>query len=152
MWAMLLPLLLLLFMVVLAEGLELSEVIWANRRKRHFLPFPSDVDRSWPKVSIHVPAYNEPPEMLKKTLDALARLDYPNFEVLIIDNNTKDEKIWRPVEEYCATLGDRFRFFHVAPLKRSEEHTSELQSLMRISYAVFCLKKKKTINYQLIST
>src|SRR3546814_3050774 len=29
---------------------------------------------------------------------------------------------------------------------RSEEHTSELQSLMRISYAVFCLKKKKPIN------
>src|SRR3546814_4219962 len=29
---------------------------------------------------------------------------------------------------------------------RSEEHTSELQSLMRISYAVFCLKKKKAIN------
>src|SRR3546814_4737235 len=31
-------------------------------------------------------------------------------------------------------------------LVRSEEHTSELQSLMRISYAVFCLKKKKKIN------
>src|SRR3546814_9774870 len=31
-------------------------------------------------------------------------------------------------------------------LSRSEEHTSELQSLMRISYAVFCLKKKKKIN------
>src|SRR3546814_10255270 len=30
-----------------------------------------------------------------------------------------------------------------APQRRSEEHTSELQSLMRISYAVFCLKKKK---------
>src|SRR3546814_2082212 len=30
---------------------------------------------------------------------------------------------------------------------RSEEHTSELQSLMRISYAVFCLKKKKTIQH-----
>src|SRR3546814_7444571 len=30
------------------------------------------------------------------------------------------------------------------PVARSEEHTSELQSLMRISYAVFCLKKKKT--------
>src|SRR3546814_4028808 len=30
---------------------------------------------------------------------------------------------------------------------RSEEHTSELQSLMRISYAVFCLKKKKTEHY-----
>src|SRR3546814_1608626 len=33
-------------------------------------------------------------------------------------------------------------------LERSEEHTSELQSLMRISYAVFCLKKKKTKNRQ----
>src|SRR3546814_8071139 len=34
--------------------------------------------------------------------------------------------------------------FEVQPVFRSEEHTSELQSLMRISYAVFCLKKKKT--------
>src|SRR3546814_3852334 len=33
-------------------------------------------------------------------------------------------------------------------VNRSEEHTSELQSLMRISYAVFCLKKKKTQNKQ----
>src|SRR3546814_2404606 len=33
-----------------------------------------------------------------------------------------------------------------APVLRSEEHTSELQSLMRISYAVFCLKKKKQYN------
>src|SRR3546814_4492299 len=32
--------------------------------------------------------------------------------------------------------------------QRSEEHTSELQSLMRISYAVFCLKKKNQINYE----
>src|SRR3546814_8724796 len=38
---------------------------------------------------------------------------------------------------FCHLLG-----FELAP--RSEEHTSELQSLMRISYAVFCLKKKKT--------
>src|SRR3546814_4954483 len=39
------------------------------------------------------------------------------------------------------------------PEKRSEEHTSELQSLMRISYAVFCLKKKKrTIQSNAITT
>src|SRR3546814_6345847 len=36
--------------------------------------------------------------------------------------------------------------FQRGPHKRSEEHTSELQSLMRISYAVFCLKKKKEEN------
>src|SRR3546814_3926746 len=34
------------------------------------------------------------------------------------------------------------------PTIRSEEHTSELQSLMRISYAVFCLKKKKNITHR----
>src|SRR3546814_5282384 len=41
-------------------------------------------------------------------------------------------------------------FLHPAPLWRdkSEEHTSELQSLMRISYAVFCLKKKNNKNTQ----
>src|SRR3546814_1799893 len=37
----------------------------------------------------------------------------------------------------------QFRIYGVIDVKRSEEHTSELQSLMRISYAVFCLKKKK---------
>src|SRR3546814_5790967 len=37
---------------------------------------------------------------------------------------------------------------HIPVGKRSEEHTSELQSLMRISYAVFCLKKKKAIRFR----
>src|SRR3546814_7644353 len=41
-----------------------------------------------------------------------------------------------------------FMRFAIA-LMRSEEHTSELQSLMRISYAVFCLKKKNKKNYNL---
>src|SRR3546814_3893367 len=40
---------------------------------------------------------------------------------------------------------------HAALGGRSEEHTSELQSLMRISYAVFCLKKKKTHNHKYIN-
>src|SRR3546814_4187456 len=38
--------------------------------------------------------------------------------------------------------------FNGEKIERSEEHTSELQSLMRISYAIFCLKKKKTIHKQ----
>src|SRR3546814_6374041 len=42
------------------------------------------------------------------------------------------------------SLGQRSAAAH--PHRRSEEHTSELQSLMRISYAVFCLKKKNTIS------
>src|SRR3546814_10304043 len=51
----------------------------------------------------------------------------------------------------CQVAGDhRFILHH----DRSEEHTSELQSLMRISYAVFCLKKKKTHkkSYKVVSS
>jgi cellulose synthase/poly-beta-1,6-N-acetylglucosamine synthase-like glycosyltransferase len=54
--------------------------------------------------------------MLIETLNALHRLEYEDFEVLVIDNNTADEKTWRPVQAHCAKLGPRFRFFHVAPL------------------------------------
>src|SRR3546814_7341591 len=47
------------------------------------------------------------------------------------------------VRERQDTLGGAPAGIFLAPVGRSEEHTSELQSLMRISYAVFCLKKKK---------
>src|SRR3546814_5349146 len=55
--------------------------------------------------------------------------------------------------ELLPVLGARAAGDDVRPIRRaraaprSEEHTSELQSLMSISYAVFCLKKKKTPNY-----
>jgi exo-beta-1,3-glucanase (GH17 family)/cellulose synthase/poly-beta-1,6-N-acetylglucosamine synthase-like glycosyltransferase len=102
-------------LVLLSEAHEWAEAHWVTFRRR--LGQPVHVTGApQPKVSIHVPAYNEPPEMLIGTLEALARLDYSNFEVLVIDNNTRDEAVWRPVEAHCAALGERFRFFHVAPL------------------------------------
>src|SRR3546814_10812848 len=49
-------------------------------------------------------------------------------------------------KERAGLAGERGRLgAAISSAGRSEEHTSELQSLMRISYAVFCLKKKKTI-------
>src|SRR5579871_1972 len=70
-----------------------------------------------PKVSIHIPAYCEPPDMLALTLDSVARLEYPNFECVVVINNTPDPALWRPVEERCRTLGDRFKFVRVENLK-----------------------------------
>jgi exo-beta-1,3-glucanase (GH17 family)/cellulose synthase/poly-beta-1,6-N-acetylglucosamine synthase-like glycosyltransferase len=69
-----------------------------------------------PKVSIHIPAYMEPPEMLKATLDAVARLNYQNFECIIVVNNTPIPEMWQPVEEHCRTLGERFRFVNAPRL------------------------------------
>ncbi|KPF96764.1 glycosyl transferase family 2 [Rhodopseudomonas sp. AAP120] len=66
----------------------------------------------FPKVSIHVPAYFEPPEMLKQTLDALARLDYPNFECVVIINNTPDPAFTQPIQDHCRELGERFKFIN----------------------------------------
>ncbi|MBI1273392.1 MAG: glycosyltransferase [Alphaproteobacteria bacterium] len=102
-----------LLAVLLVDGFELTEVVWSNRWRRHFEPHDWQPPPDAPKVSIHVPCYNEPPQMVIETLNALAALDYPNFEVLVIDNNTRDEAIWKPLEDHCAALGPRFRFFHL---------------------------------------
>lgn len=69
-----------------------------------------------PLVSIHVPCYSEPSELVIATLNAIAHLNYKNFEVLVVDNNTKDPELWKPVEAHCRKLGNQFRFFHVDPL------------------------------------
>jgi len=69
-------------------------------------------DGPFPKVSIHVPAYFEPPEMLKQTLDAVARLEYPNFECVVIINNTPDPEFWQPIQDHCRALGERFKFIN----------------------------------------
>ncbi|MGJ5137330.1 glycosyltransferase [Bradyrhizobium oligotrophicum] len=70
-----------------------------------------------PKVSIHVPAYFEPVEMMKQTLDALARLDYPNYEVVCIINNTPDPAFWQPIQDHCRMLGERFKFINAEKVK-----------------------------------
>jgi exo-beta-1,3-glucanase (GH17 family)/cellulose synthase/poly-beta-1,6-N-acetylglucosamine synthase-like glycosyltransferase len=101
--------------VLLTEAHEWAEALWVRGRRRPFrrLTLP---ESALPMVSIHVPIHNEPPDMLVETLDALAALDYPDYEVIVVDNNTKDPGVWTPVEEHCNRLGPKFLFFHVDPL------------------------------------
>ena len=102
-------------LVVLVEAHEWAEALWVKQRRRPFSG--SDCDRAKNfKVSIHVPCYNEPPEMVIQTLKALAALKGANYEVLVVDNNTKDPDVWAPVKAFCETLGEPFRFFHESPL------------------------------------
>ncbi|WP_298192759.1 glycosyltransferase [Metallibacterium sp.] len=117
-WAMLailFPAQLAILAVLLINGFEFVEVLWHRRWQRHFPLLDALPPERQPFVSIHLACYNEPPEMVIATLDSLAALDYAHFEVLVIDNNTKDEAVWRPVEARCVELGERFRFFHLAP-------------------------------------
>ncbi len=108
--------------MALVQALELVETVWRGRWLREALPAADMIarqpaGRSWPKVSLHLAICNEPPAMVIQTLDSLAALDYPDFEVIVIDNNTKDPAVWRPVQDYCAQLGERFKFFHFDVMK-----------------------------------
>jgi len=95
--------------LLMAHSFEVIDVICRLRWKREFVPAPAK--DYFPMVSLHVPAHNEPPDMVIQTLDALANLDYPSYEVLVIDNNTTDESLWKPVEAHCKKLG--FTFIHL---------------------------------------
>ena len=111
------------------EAHEWAETLW--RKKRASTSFiPSDLTYSLateaakesklghrPKVSIHVPIHNEPPSLVINTLQALQRLDYPNYEVLVIDNNTESEDTWMPVYLWCEEQGSPFHFHHVKSLE-----------------------------------
>jgi len=99
--------------ILLIEALEIAEVIWHRKSARTFQALTPGADFKYPKVSLHLPIHNEPPMMVRKTLEALARVDYPNLEVLVMDNNTKDPAIWEPVRDDCERLGPMFRFFHL---------------------------------------
>ena len=102
------PLVLLASTVILTEGIELAASLWRVERRQVRATIPESAAR----VSIHVPCYNEPPAMVIETLNALARLDWDNFEVIVLDNNTPEPETWEPVRAHCATLGERFRFYH----------------------------------------
>ena len=112
-WIILLLMQALALLVLLVESLELAEVLWNKKGKRNFEPLTPSSEFSYPKVSLHVPIHNEPPEMVRMTLEAINQLDYPNLEVLVLDNNTTDPNIWQPVEKDCQRLGSKFRFFHL---------------------------------------
>ncbi|RDI97634.1 glycosyltransferase [Dyella solisilvae] len=101
--------------ILLINGFEFTEVLWRRNWVRHAGMLRPDPVEKQPFVSIHLACYNEPPEMVIVTLDSLANLHYENYEVLVIDNNTKDPAIWKPVQEYCEKLGSKFRFFHLEP-------------------------------------
>ncbi len=102
-----------LIIIAMARIEEIATVAFGEPPRRLIVDgLPAPADGVYPKVSIHVPAYFEPPEMLKQTLDAVARLDYPNFECVVIINNTPDPAFWQPIQDHCRALGERFVFIN----------------------------------------
>ncbi|TXI44804.1 glycosyltransferase [Methylophilus sp.] len=100
-------------MVLMIYAAEFSEVMFKPAWRRLFKraqPLPADQELF---VSIHLACYNEPPEMVIATIDSLRKLNYSRYEVIVVDNNTKDEAKWKPLETYMATMPDHFHFYHL---------------------------------------
>jgi cellulose synthase/poly-beta-1,6-N-acetylglucosamine synthase-like glycosyltransferase len=84
-----------------------------GRTQQKIVPSQND----FPEVAIHVAISNEDPDIVKKTLSSLLELDYPNYIVMVIDNNTKNKKLWIPIKSYCEQNSDILKFYHVETLK-----------------------------------
>jgi cellulose synthase/poly-beta-1,6-N-acetylglucosamine synthase-like glycosyltransferase len=102
-----------LFAAILASAYlwEICDAIGSETWRRRIRPVPTEqlpAARDLPFVSLHVPAHNEPPDMVIETLRSLLRLEYPNYEVILIDDNTDEEELWRPVEAWCARHNVKF--------------------------------------------
>src|SRR3954447_13961092 len=102
-----------LVLIAMARIEEIAAIAFGRLPRRLLVKGAAHVETGvFPKVSIHVPAYFEPPDMLKQTLDAISRLDYPNFECVVIINNTPDPAFWQPIQDHCRALGERFKFIN----------------------------------------
>ncbi|WP_454917140.1 glycosyltransferase [Xanthobacter sediminis] len=136
-----------LVFVLLYRVEEMAAIAFGNGPRRLVEALKPGTPSRFPKVSIHVPAYREPPEMLIETIDALAKLEYPNFEAVIVVNNTPDPAMVEPVRAHCAKLGARFKFinaekvagFKAGALRIALEHTAadaEIIGVIDADYAV----------------
>ena len=115
--------------IALARIEEIAAIVFGRPPRRLAVSPPLVPEAAVPKVSVHVPAYCEPPDMLKATLDAVAQLDYPNLECVVVINNTPDPALWQPIEEHCRLLGERFKFV------RAENVTGYKTGALRLALA-----------------
>lgn len=101
------------FFLLFLEVFSILNVVCREKNKRVFKWNRPPKSFYYPKVSLHIPVRSEPPSMVKVTLHNLSKLDWPNFEILVIDNGTQRPDLWQPVKRYCQKLGSRFKFFYL---------------------------------------
>ncbi len=135
-----------LIMIMKRRIEELAAILFGAKPLR-LLTCGAALPETAPLVSIHIPAYREPPEMLRQTFDSVAQLDWPNLECVVVINNTPDAALWAPVEDHCRLLGPRFKFvradklqgFKAGALRLALEHTApeaEIIGVLDADYAV----------------
>jgi len=133
--------------LIMKRRIEELAAILFGAKPRRLLTQGNALPERGPLVSIHIPAYREPPEMLRQTLDSVAQLNWPNFECVVVINNTPDPAQWGPIEDHCRLLGPRFKFvradnlqgFKAGALRLALDHTApeaEIIGVLDADYVV----------------
>lgn len=102
--------------VVLFFVVELYSICNVVFRKKSNKLHSQDNSPFQPFVSIHIPTCSEPPDLVINTLRHLLKLKYKNYEIIVIDNNTKDVALWKPVSDFCRVTDKKLRFYHIEEL------------------------------------
>lgn len=138
------------YVLILSYAWEIHDALGSQSWLRRIKPAAASADMSGaatPFVSIHVPSHNEPPDMLINTLTALLRLDYPAYEVLVVDNNTTDDALCAPVQAFCAAHPEVLRFHRLLDwpgyksgalnfAEKHSDHRAELIAVVDADYQV----------------
>jgi exo-beta-1,3-glucanase (GH17 family)/cellulose synthase/poly-beta-1,6-N-acetylglucosamine synthase-like glycosyltransferase len=111
MWVMGTILMIPLTVITLAKANELFKCTIGQRPQR-LIPLDLKSEHV-PFVSIHVPAYKEQPHVLEETLISLSKLNYTNYEILVIINNTPEDFYKAPIKKLCEELGPRFVYLDI---------------------------------------
>lgn len=109
-WLGLMPALALIALLLAAQAFEFVELYWPGGLHRVAEPKAAPDGAELPLVSVHLACSNEPPAMVIETIDSLLALDWPELELVVVDNNTTDPALWRPlaarIEALAAELPD----------------------------------------------
>ena len=107
---LLVPALALMAAILLAQVFEFAEVFWDGSLRRRAAPRPCRRRACRrPSSASTWPAATSRPTMVIATIDSLLALDWPAFEVVVVDNNTSDPARWRPVQAHVRRACRRVR-------------------------------------------
>lgn len=101
-----------------------------------------------PFVSVHVPAYKENPDVLIETLQSLVNLDYKNYEIVVIINNTPEDMYKTKIKEFSENYPEKIKYldivctgFKAGAMNEALKYTSEKTEVLAVIDADYVVEK-----------
>lgn len=112
-WSILIPSQILLIFIAISHFIQGVRVYGDDPD----LSLRPEKSKNLPFVSIHIPCRNENPEQVIACATSCLNQNYPSFEVIVVDNNTTDPSLWKPLKDFALKNKEGLKFIHVENLK-----------------------------------